>query len=381
MTAVPLKITSPADEQPNKPRWQSGKDVKPVETRWILPRRLTVGSLAIVEGDTDTGKSVFLAHLAAAITSGKPFLGRPKSPPKGVLWMTAEEDMGESIGPRIEAAGGDLARWFVPELDEHNQRQRFTFPDAVGVLRQAIADLDLALIVIEPLASHVSSDTDLNSTAGCRAALDPLNLLALSTGCTIVVTRGFRKSRLGARTAWGEGNNTIGATARVILQVEKIDGEENGRTLRTIKCKGTRSTPLLRYSLDFTKGAPRMVDIRDVGSEDDLDDVGSADPGERDAKVEAVDLLRSVIGDDWIPVRKIIDAGAEAGLLMGVLRKAKAKLRVRHRRVGFGPESVPQWGPPEGGWSAPMGGGARERAPMQSMEKPVKKRRAKRIDT
>jgi len=381
MSATPLRLSASQTDPPPDELWQTGASVVPVDAKYILPRRLVAGCFAILEGDTDVGKSVFLAHLTAAVTSGKPFLGRPKSPPAGVLWLTAEEDMGASIRPRLVAAGADLTRWHVPQVDAHGQRERYHVPGCVHVFRAAIQALGLALIILEPLSSHVASDTDLNSTAGCRAALDPLNLLAISTGCTIVATRGFRKSRLGARTSWGEGSNTIGATARCILQVERVDGDANGRTLRTVKCSGTRTTPLLRYQLNFAKGPPLMTDLRELDSDDEAEDSSTLDPGDRDAKVEAVDLLRSVIGDEWIAVRKIIEAGTEAGLLMGVIRRAKAKLKVRHRRIGFGPDSRPEWGPPADGWPPPGGGSARAVESMASMEKPVKKRRAKRIHT
>lgn len=382
MSTVPLRISSPQQsETPTADLWQVGTEVKPVKTQWLLPRRMTAGSLVIVEGDTDVGKSVFLAHLAAAITSGKPFLGRPKSAPQGVLWLSAEEDAGEHILPRLLAAGGDLSRWHTSQLDEFNQRVRYTLPGCVPQFRDAIGLLKLGLIVVEPLGSHIGQDGDLNNLTFCRTCLDPLNLLALTTGCTIILTRGWRKSRIGPRTHWGEGHNTIGATARVVLQIEAVEGDADARTLRTVKCKGSRNTPLLRYKHEDAKGAVLMTDITEVSRQDETEEGQTLDAGEREAKVEAAELLQAVIGDNLTPVKTIIDAGLQAGLMIGVLRKAKARLKLTWKRDGFGPGSVIQWGPPIGGWKAIEGGGAQKRAPMQSMGKRVKKRPKNTIDT
>ena len=81
-----------------------------------LPGRIPFGKLTIVEGDPGLGKSTMLLEIAARLTCGEPaFPGDPGTMPAHVIVLTAEDGLGDTVRPRLEAAGAVLSR-------VHNQR-------------------------------------------------------------------------------------------------------------------------------------------------------------------------------------------------------------------------------------------------------------------
>ena len=161
----------PANAEPS--HWTTADRVAARDVRWILPGRLIAGCLAILEGETSAGKSTWIAALIAAITTGREWLGRPKSQPRNVLYLASEEDYASMIRPRLIAAGADESRVITPSLDAAGEQRRVYLTTGVGQLRDAIAAHQLELIVCEPLSSHVGPTVDLCQVNQSRAALDP----------------------------------------------------------------------------------------------------------------------------------------------------------------------------------------------------------------
>src|SRR5262245_65221124 len=87
-------------------------DVAPEPVRWLWPGRIPAAKVTLLCGDPGLGKSFITMDLAARITAGQDFPDAP-SPlrkPGSALILSAEDDPGDTIRPRIEAAGGDISR-------------------------------------------------------------------------------------------------------------------------------------------------------------------------------------------------------------------------------------------------------------------------------
>jgi hypothetical protein len=338
-----------ADVEPQ--RWQRADKIKSHFVEWLLPERIVLGGLAVIEGETSSGKSTLMAHLVSAVTTGKPWLGRPKTEPGSVLWLTGEEDFGSMIRPRLKAAGADERRIHTPSIDENGEPVRYYLPGCVTYLRQAILDLRLSVIILEPLSSFVGAETDLNSVTSVRAALDPVQRMALATHCTVIVTRGLRKDRTGPRTSWGQGSAAIGDTARSILQIDCPDQNKTGRVLRMAKVYGARRPSDVAYDIVSSKEGPVMQCFRQLSSTESLEAESVADVGERSVRADARRMLRKMLSDGWVKSSIIMAAGADAGISPNTIRRAQAELNVVTRQTWDGSASYWEWGPPEGGFA------------------------------
>lgn len=327
------------------------KRCKAAKLQWLLPGRLVAGALAVIEGDPTSGKSTFLAALAGAVSSGESWAGRPKQRGRGVLWLAGEEDAATMVRPRLAANRADLARVHFPTTDSDGQPRRIEFPRHCGQLLHAATELNVGLVVVDPLVTYAAQGLDLNNEVAARSLVDALGRVAAATGATIVLTRHLRKDRNGPPMLWGVGSIAIAAAARCVLRIERPEPRDDGRRAVVVKCNAAPRTPALLYRLDFTSGVPVIVGAHDDARADGDEDDDAPDRGERDVRQDARQLLRQRLGTEFVAVSAIVAEAAGAGIGERTLRRAKADLGVRSRRLGDEDPPRWEWGPPEGGWS------------------------------
>ncbi len=85
-------------------------DVQPERVSWQWPGRLPLGKLVVLDGDPAVGKSTVSAFMAATVTTGRPWPDGAPCPVGDVLILSAEDGVADTIRPRLDAAGADVAR-------------------------------------------------------------------------------------------------------------------------------------------------------------------------------------------------------------------------------------------------------------------------------
>lgn len=320
---------------------------------YLLPGRIVANGLSILEGDPNCGKSTFLAHLVASITTGKPWLGRKKQQPRNVLWLFAEDAASSMVLPRLVAAGADVSRVKKPEPDCDGMIRQLCFPRSMPVLYELVARFDLALVIIEPVVSYVEVDCNLNVEQLARSVMDPLNQMGIRTNCCVIVTRGLKKDRRGPRHTHGSGHGSILSCARSANVIDRPNEFGAGRILRTLKCGGTRDTPALSYNLVGAPGdAPTMGGLVELTSDQDDYAGDQMDIGERGVLVEARTLLRTLLDSEYVPSKEVIQIAKDAGISERSLNKIKAELKVHSKHERQSRPYYVAWGPPLHGWPA-----------------------------
>jgi hypothetical protein len=170
-------------------------DVAPVRVRWAYRPMLAYGKITLFAGDPDNGKSVVVTDYAARFTRGGTWPdGTAIGEPGGVLFFSAEDDLADTIRPRLEAAGGDPRRLHVAEdvVGPTGKLEMFTLHH-VGLLRQALQETGAKLCIIDPTAAYLGkSDSDNN--AEMRALLRPVAKLAAELGVIVVVISHLTKA-------------------------------------------------------------------------------------------------------------------------------------------------------------------------------------------
>jgi len=348
-TKVRLVRVEETTDDAERIAYETAERVKAQKPQWLLPGRIIANGLAILEGDQGAGKSTLLSGLVAAITSGRKWWSRPRQKPQNVLWLAGEEDPGSAIKPRLAAAKADLSRVFFPQSIDPTRSVRFSLPGSVPALRDAIKRLELALIVIDPLVCYADGHCDLNSELGARAVVDPLNQLALATGCCPLMTRHLRKDRTGPRHLHGLGSMGIGAAARSIIVLDYPDLRTERRVCRVVKCSFSPNTLATEFTLAYEAGVPTMTGIREIPRDDDQETGDLADPGERDVRADARLLLRRLLSDGPVMTVAIYDEAEKAGIGQRTLRTAKAELGITSRRVGASTPAHWEWVLPKEG--------------------------------
>ncbi len=337
-------------------------DVEPEQVQWLWQGRIPLGKLTIIDGDPDLGKSiVFGADIAARITQGmcmpdgSPGLGEPA----GVVLLSAEDDVADTIRPRLDAAGADatrvLAIYTVPRFRTNKEdgtvtveEGSFALPRDIEWLRQAIEHTGARYVLIDPLMAYLNPG-EVNSyrDQDIRTALAPLSRLAAETGCAIVAIRHLNKGTATNALYRGGGSIGISAAARSVLLVAADPNDESKQRRILARSKGNLSAPVpsLAYHIAVTENSvPYIV------WEGETDHTASqllslpVDEETRSATGEAMEWLRAVLTDagGQMPAKDVQTRARQDGITDKVLRSARQNI-CETTKEGFGATGVWTW--------------------------------------
>jgi hypothetical protein len=318
--------------------------VKAEQVSWLWPGRIPRGKLVIIEGHPGVGKSHLALELAACISTGRSLPGSGPMEPSQVVILTAEDGLGDTVRPRLEAAEGDASRVHAVTGIRSGLDQRFPeFPTHCPQLLREVKSLGAKLVIIDPLSAYLGTDINSFRDQDVRRALRPLSDLGQATGAAVVVVRHLTKATMGSAITAGGGSIGIIGQARTALLVAK-DPEDQERVILAVSKNNLSAIPAsLAYSIESGEGGSR---IRWVGesrhSADDLI-VAGRDDDEKSATHEAGDLLRQWLADGPQPKIDIAVQAKKAGISSRTLERAKTALGVVHVREGFGPGSRIIW--------------------------------------
>jgi RecA-family ATPase len=202
-TAEVRRIVTEAEEvQPEhglELRRVSNITSRPVQ--WLCPGRVARGKVTMLAGHPGLGKSQLALAIAAILTTGGrwPADGARAQIGSAII-LSAEDDPEDTIRPRLDAAGADLARCHVigAVCDRghggRETRRGFSVVDDLPRLAMALSEIgDAALVVIDPITAYLGA-TDSHRNAEVRAALAPLAELAAQYRVAVLAISHLRKS-------------------------------------------------------------------------------------------------------------------------------------------------------------------------------------------
>ena len=345
------------------------RDVEPERLRWLSRGRLAIGKLTVLDGDPGLGKSTMLTDWAARISRGEALPDGDPAPPRGVVLLSAEDGLADTIRPRLEAAGADLARVValvaVPDPADPTGAGRLpAIPLDLPHVERLIADCGAALLIVDPLMAYLGEGTNAHRDQDVRRALAPLAHLAERTGVAVVLVRHLNKAASANALYRGGGSIGIIGAARVGLLVAADPDDPERRIVAVTKGNLAKPPASLAFHLEAIPGGDVARVVWDGGSPHtagSLLDVPSSDEDraerdqERGARAEARDWLREVLRPGPLPAREVMTAATKDGIAPRTLDRAKADLGVVANRVGgVGAAGRWVWTMPDGLRSPPI---------------------------
>ncbi len=312
-------------------------EVVPERVRWLWEDRIALGKLNLVDGDPGTGKSAATTDLAARVSVGKPWPDGSECEAGGVVILSAEDGLADTIRPRFDAAGGDpskaVALSTVPDA-EGNERQ-IAIPDDLHVIEAAIERVGAVLVVIDPLMAFLPGEVNSHRDQDVRRALAPLARLAERTGTAVVVVRHLNKATGGNALYRGGGSIGIVGAARSGLLIAKHPEDDGRRVLASIKSNLAAPAPSLVFGLSSAEGGAVRVDWKGESSLDASALLSApTDHEERSALSEAQEFLREVLADGRVPAAEVRQDAEQAGIAKRTLDRARQTLGVEATREG-----------------------------------------------
>jgi putative DNA primase/helicase len=332
-------------------------DVEAQRIRWLWDGRFALGKLAIIAGDPGVGKSQVAAFLAAAVSNGGPLApGEGRAPRGSVLMLSAEDQVADTIRPRLEVAGADLTRVHVIEaaLDlDGSLRRRIDLADDIATL-DVLTDRigDVRLVIIDPLSAYVGR-IDVGRQSVVRERLQPVVEFAARRELAVVAITHLNKVA-GAAMVRVAGSLAVlaatraahlvvpegGSTRRLMLPLKNNIG--NDRTGFAFRIEERRTTA-------WTKAPAIVWDEGPVAlsANESLKPVGKA-AREDGALDEAKTFLTEVLAGGPLSANEVKTEAARAGIAQATLRRARHAMGIRPDRKGIqGGGGVWIWGIPE----------------------------------
>lgn len=269
-------------------------DVQRENVAWLWFPYIPRGKLTIIEGDPGIGKSFITMSLASDLSRGRPLWGLESGqrPPQTVLLLSAEDGLGDTIRPRLEAMDANLDE--IVAFDEPFNLDGSGF----YALEEAIRSNKPAIVIIDPLVAYTSGTIDMHRANQVRDFMKPLAHLAEKYDCALVVVRHLKKGSGGGKALYqGLGSIDYTAAARSVLMVGiNKDGK---RVMAHVKSNLAKQGATLAYELR-DNGSFQWLGTDQTTAEELVAE--PEDPEVRSARQEAREwLCERLAGGDWVP--------------------------------------------------------------------------------
>lgn len=312
-------------------------EVKPERVSWLWEGRIPRGKLTVVEGDPGLGKSAVTLDLAARVTAGVKWPDGSTCEAGGVVILSAEDGLADTIRPRFDAAGGDpskvIALSTAPDA-EGNERQ-IAIPDDLHIIEAEAKRVEAVLFIFDPLMAFTPPEVNSHRDQDVRRMLAPTARMAERTGAAVVVVRHLNKASGGNAIYRGGGSIGIVGAARSGLLIAKHPEDDDRRVMASIKSNLAAPAPSLVFGLSSTENGAVRVDWKGESTLDASALLSApTDHEERSAAQEAQDFLREALSDGPEAVADLRKQAGEAGLSWRTVERAKAALGVRAAREG-----------------------------------------------
>jgi hypothetical protein len=328
-------------------------DVAPEQVRWLWRGRVPLGKLTILDGDPGLGKSLVTLDLAARTSTGARMPDGTTNDldgPAGVVLLSAEDGLADTIRPRLDAAGADVQRIAALTLvvdvtirqegDDEVEVRTARLPTLADLaeLEAAIGRMAAKLVVVDPLMAYLPGTTNAHRDQDVRQVLALLAALADRTGVSVVVVRHLNKAPGGNPLYRGGGSiGIIGASrSGLVIAPDPSDGSGARRILAPTKANLSENAPALAYQVEPTDAGEVRVAWEGPTEHTAASLLAAAAPSaERSAVDDAATILEAILEDGPRPVKEVYIEAAEAGIKERTLDRAKQRLNVKAAKDGF----------------------------------------------
>lgn len=334
-TCPPVGSESKDSKDPDRPLplVRRLSDVLPERLDWLWPGYLALGKLHVLDGDPGLGKSTMTLDLGARVSTGESWPdGGLGCTPGGVLLVSAEDGLADTIRPRLDAAGADTEKVLALTGVRASGGDRMpALPIDVELLGDLIGEHGIRFVVIDPLMAYLGSDVNSHRDQDVRRALAPLARLGEVHSAAILLVRHLNK---GAGSALYRGGGSIGivGAARFGYMVARDPEDERRRVLASTKANLAVQPPALGFELVDKDGYARIEWHGAVSHS--ADDLVRPEDEDSDDRNDAAAWLRSYLADNGgeAEAEAVLKAGVKVGFTKDTLKRSKKRAHCVSRK-------------------------------------------------
>ncbi|MFN3699975.1 MAG: AAA family ATPase [Alphaproteobacteria bacterium] len=319
-------------------------DVEMIPIKWLWKNRIALGKLSIIAGQPGLGKSQITSMLCTHITAQKPFPDGFIGEKGDVLIISAEDDVQDTIKPRLIAAGADVRRChFLDGVhvrgEEKDTFRMFDLEQDIKPLEDTVEALpDLRLIIIDPVSAY-QGNTDSHNNAEIRGLLAPYQKLAAKHSIALVLVTHFNKSNSQEPLERIIGSIGLIAAARGGYAVVKDQDDETLRHFVPVKNNIGDDKTGFSYRIEGMTLDNGIETSKIVWGNIPVQAHKILYPEKKTQTNGAKDFLAELLSGGAKPVSEILDEAEGMGYKIGTIQRAAGNLGVKKSKLGM-----------EGGW-------------------------------
>lgn len=299
-------------------------DVTPRPIDWLWYPNVPLGKLTAVAGQMGQAKSLLTMWMHAAVTTGR---GIHSPHPASSIILNAEDDPGDTLRPRLEAASADLSRiWIEPSVTLD-----------VRELAKLCAEIgDVRLVTIDPIQAYLPAAVNSWKGQDVRRFLEPLRQLANEQRFAVVLVQHLnRRSDAGEPLARIADSQGIPQLCRSVLVWGPDPGDPEGdqgslKVLTRAKNNLARAGDSATFRIvetDVTGGITAPALVRGTDRHISADDVVT-DHETRTAQDEAREWLLDALAGGPLAAKEVVRRAREIGISERTLKRAKRNAKV-----------------------------------------------------
>ena len=314
------------------------------QIEWLLYPFIPYGKVTIIQGDPGEGKTTMVLQIIAKLTRGEPILPvtdttkekrsdeadsentdsdvegniqeQSSISPVNVIYQTAEDGLGDTIKPRLLAAGADCSKVLV--IDDSDLP--LTMSDIR--LEEAIVQTKAKMVVLDPIQGFLGAEVDMHRANEIRPLMKRVAVLAEKYHCAVILIGHMNKNSNGKSSYRGLGSIDFQAAARSVLIVGRVKDEPEVRVVCHTKSSLAPEGTSVAFRLDKNNGF-EWIGEYDISADELLNGDGR---GQKSRK--AKEFLLEILANGGMTQKKIAEEAETKGIKSKTLWNAKRELEI-----------------------------------------------------
>ena len=219
------------------------------KVEWLWYPYIPYGKITVIQGDPGEGKSTFILNVAALLTKGKAMPdGFRVSEPQKVIYQTAEDNLADTVKPRLLSAGADCNQVAYIVDDEGT----LTLEDIR--IEEIIRKTGARLFILDPLQAYLPQGSDMFNAGRMRQQLKRLADVAAKYRCAVVIIGHMNKASGEKNLYRGLGSIDIAAIARSVLMISRDKDDPNIRYMFPVKSSLAPEGAAIGFTFESHRG-------------------------------------------------------------------------------------------------------------------------------
>lgn len=206
-------------------------DIKETPVKWLWYPYIPLGKITIMQGNSGIGKTMLALNISAELSKGEKLPGDIEArQPITIIYNTAEDGLGDTIKPRLLAAGADCTK-----INTINERiNTITMTDER--LENSVIETGAKLLILDPIQAYLGANIDMNKANEIRPIFAHLGRVAEDNECAVILIGHQGKNQMYTELQSLLGSTDQVAAARSVLTVTQNSNNKSLSLINHTKC-------------------------------------------------------------------------------------------------------------------------------------------------